>query len=93
MADERPEEILTVSELTHRVRRSLEDDFDSVCVVGEISNVGRPASGHIYLTLKDSGAQLATVIWRSTASRSMGAWGKVSLNHPFRKRTCSSSSP
>jgi len=64
-----PEEVLTVSELTHRIRRSLEDEFDHVCVVGELSNVRRPASGHIYLTLKDAGAQIAGVIWRSTAAR------------------------
>lgn len=63
------EEILTVSELTHRIRRSLEDGFPRVCVVGELSNLRRPASGHVYLTLKDAGAQLSAVLWRTTAAR------------------------
>jgi len=63
------EDILTVSELTHRIRRAIEDEFDRVAVIGELSNIRRPGSGHIYLTLKDAGAQLAAVIWRSTAAR------------------------
>lgn len=63
------EEILTISELTRRIRRSLEEEFDHVCVVGEVSNLRRPSSGHIYLTLKDAGAQIAAVLWRSSAAR------------------------
>ena len=69
MEQEPREEILSVSELTHRIRRSLEDEFDRVCVVGEVSNLRRPSSGHIYLTLKDAEAQVAAVVWRSTAAR------------------------
>ena len=69
MEQESREEILSISELTHRIRRSLEDEFDRVCVVGEVSNLRRPASGHIYLTLKDAEAQVAAVVWRSTAAR------------------------
>ena len=69
MAATPPDDVLTVSELTHRVRRTLEDAFDHLAVVGELSNVSRPASGHIYLTLKDAGAQISCVIWRSTARR------------------------
>jgi exodeoxyribonuclease VII large subunit len=61
--------ILSISELTHRIRISLEDAFTHVTVLGEISNIARPASGHIYLTLKDRDAQLSAVIWRSTAVR------------------------
>jgi len=63
------EEILSVTELNRRIRRALEDEFGSVCVVGEVSNLRRPSSGHIYLTLKDSGAQVAAVLWRSSAAR------------------------
>ena len=69
MAEAAPEDILTVSDLTRRIRRSLEDGFDRVRVVGELSNVRRPASGHVYLTLKDAGAQIACVVWRSSAAR------------------------
>ncbi|MFP4056666.1 MAG: exodeoxyribonuclease VII large subunit [Candidatus Brocadiia bacterium] len=69
MSELQAEDILTVSELTHRVRRSIEEDFDYVSVVGEVSSVRRPASGHVYFTLKDAGAQLAAVLWRSTAAR------------------------
>ncbi len=38
-------------------------------VVGEIGNLSRPGSGHIYLTLKDASAELRCVVWRSTAAR------------------------
>lgn len=60
---------LTVSQLTQRIKQSLETEFGSVWVVGELSDVARPQSGHIYLTLKDEGAQIRGVIWRSVASR------------------------
>jgi len=63
------ERVYTVSELTREVRATLEDGFPAVWVVGEVSNVRRPASGHVYLTLKDDRAQIASVIWRSTAAR------------------------
>lgn len=61
--------ILTVSELTRAVKGLMEDAFPSVWVSGEISNLARPASGHIYLTLKDATAQIRAVIWRSIALR------------------------
>ncbi len=57
--------LLTVTELTRRIRGELETRFDRVHVVGEISGLRQPASGHLYLTLKDDGAQLAAVVWRS----------------------------
>ena len=52
-------EVLTVSQLNGRARVLLEDVFRSVWVEGEISNLARPASGHMYFTLKDSGARCA----------------------------------
>jgi exodeoxyribonuclease VII large subunit len=61
--------VLTVTELTACVRELLEEAFPTVYVTGEISNLSRPSSGHIYLTLKDAGAQLGAAIWRSTVSR------------------------
>lgn len=61
--------VYTVSQITRQVRQTLEDRFAGVWVAGEISNLRRPASGHLYLTLKDENAQISAVIWRSTASR------------------------
>lgn len=61
--------VWTVSELTARIKRSLERDFTAVCVVGEISQFKKAASGHVYLTLKDQGAVLGAAMWRNAASR------------------------
>jgi exodeoxyribonuclease VII large subunit len=61
------EKILTVAELTQEVKTLIEDGFPSVWVSGEVSNLARPGSGHIYLALKDSQAQIRAVLWRSTA--------------------------
>lgn len=60
--------ILTISELTRRIRGSMEQEFFNVWVVGELSNVKRPSSGHVYLTLKDTHAQLQAVIFKSVAN-------------------------
>ncbi len=57
--------ILTVSELTQRIQFSLETTFPRVWVQGEISNFKYHTSGHMYFTLKDEGAQLSAVLWRS----------------------------
>jgi exodeoxyribonuclease VII large subunit len=60
-------EILTVSELTRRVKGALEGAFPSLWLTGEVSNLRRPPSGHVYLTLKDDQSQVRAVIWGSTA--------------------------
>jgi exodeoxyribonuclease VII large subunit len=60
---------LSVSQLTLRIKQTLEAELSSVWVSGELSDVARPQSGHIYLTLKDEAAQIRGVIWRSVASR------------------------
>jgi len=62
-------EALTVSAVTALIKRSLEETFPSVWVVGEVSNLSRAASGHVYLTLKDEAAEIGAVIWRGTAER------------------------
>ena len=62
-------EPLSVSALTALIKRSLEEQFPSVWVVGQVSNLSRAASGHVYLTLKDEGAEIGAVIWRGTAQR------------------------
>lgn len=59
----------TVSQLTSQIKTTLEGTFPSVWVTGELSNVSRPQSGHVYLTMKDSAAQIRAVIWRSVASK------------------------
>ena len=60
-------EILTVGELTRRVKGTLEVSFGSVWLTGEVSNLRAPASGHVYLTLKDADAQVKAVVWGATA--------------------------
>ena len=57
--------ILTVSQLNQRIRLWLEQDIGPITVKGEISSVTKPASGHYYFTLKDSGAQLSCVYFRN----------------------------
>src|SRR5215510_13570399 len=60
---------LTVSELSANLKRTVEDAFGYVRVRGELSNVRRPGSGHIYLDLKDEKACLSGVIFRLAAAR------------------------
>ena len=55
---------LSVSQLTGHIQHTLEQDFGSVWVKGEISNLTRHSSGHWYFTLKDRGAQLGSVMFR-----------------------------
>ena len=62
-------EVLTVSQLNQRARHLLEDVFPQVWVEGEISNLARPSSGHVYFTLKDAGAQVRCALFRSSAAR------------------------
>lgn len=57
--------VLTVSQLTRRIKQVLETGFSSVSVQGEISNFKFHSSGHMYFAIKDAGATLAAVIWRS----------------------------
>ena len=59
----------SVSDLTARIKGALEGDFADVVVRGEVSNLSRPRSGHVYLSLKDDAAQLRAVIWKSAAGR------------------------
>jgi exodeoxyribonuclease VII large subunit len=59
--------ILSVTDLTTLIRGALEADFRALWVAGEISNVRRPPSGHIYFTLRDESSQLAAVMFRQAA--------------------------
>lgn len=60
-----PHRIQTVSELTGSLRRLLEAEFSFVSVAGEISNLRRPFSGHLYFTLKDATAQIKAVLFKA----------------------------
>lgn len=60
---------ISVSELTGHIKAILEGTFPSIWVAGEVSDLTRPRSGHLYFTLKDDQAQMRGVVWRSTASR------------------------
>ncbi|MET0936892.1 MAG: exodeoxyribonuclease VII large subunit [Luteibacter sp.] len=63
-------EIFTPSGLNRLVRDLLEDALPmGVWIEGELSNVSRPASGHMYFTLKDANAQVRCAMFRMAASR------------------------
>jgi exodeoxyribonuclease VII large subunit len=57
--------ILTVSQLTRRVRSALESHLESLWVAGEVSNFRVPPSGHFYFSLKDAQSQVAAVMFRN----------------------------
>jgi len=57
--------VVTITDLTRQIKQSLETSFPRVWVEGEISNFKKHTSGHLYFTLKDEGAQLSAVMWRS----------------------------
>jgi len=84
-------DVLTVSELTTLIRGTLEGEFPSVWVQGEVSNLVRAASGHLYFSLKDERAQLPSVMFRSRNTGldfeprdglSVLAMGRVSIYPP-----------
>jgi exodeoxyribonuclease VII large subunit len=60
--------ILTVTEITKRIKGTLERGFQNVTVQGELSNCKLHSSGHFYFSLKDEGSQLQGVMWRSRVS-------------------------
>jgi exodeoxyribonuclease VII large subunit len=61
----------SVTDLTRYLRELLESDelLQDVWVKGEVSNFSRPASGHLYFTLKDNSASLRCVMWRNSVLR------------------------
>ena len=63
------ENICSISELTSGIKRTLEDAYAAVWVKGEISNLRRQSSGHIYFSLKDAGAQISAVVFRGNAAK------------------------
>ncbi len=62
------DKILSVTELTREIKLSLENEYSSLWVEGEISNFKRHTSGHLYFSIKDTNASLRCVMWRGTAA-------------------------
>ncbi len=56
--------IYTISEITRKIKRLLENAIPSIWLEGEISNFKRHSSGHIYFVLKDENSQISCVMWR-----------------------------
>lgn len=57
--------ILTVQELTARIRSDMERTYSDLWVAGEVANLKIPSSGHVYFTLKDAASRIKGVIFRS----------------------------
>ena len=56
--------VLSVSELTKKVKRQIEEGVGQIWVEGEITNLRRQSSGHIYFSIKDDNTQLSCVLFR-----------------------------
>jgi len=65
----RQREVYSVARLNREVRQLLETGFANLWVEGEISNLARPPSGHLYFTLKDASAQVSCALFRNRATR------------------------
>jgi len=61
-------EVLTPSALNLLVRELLEDTLPLIWIEGELSNVSRPGSGHVYFTLKDNAAQIRCAMFKSRST-------------------------
>lgn len=61
--------VLTVGELTRRLKGAVEPAFPDVWVSGEVGNLRRQPSGHVYFGLKDADASIDAVLWASTARK------------------------
>jgi len=65
-SDNRP---LSISQLNFYIKQLVESPLRRIWATGEISDLSRPSSGHVYFTLKDEQSQIRAVIWRNTAQR------------------------
>jgi exodeoxyribonuclease VII large subunit len=62
---EHGDEIISVGQLNQQAKKLLENQFKGVSVLGEISNIARPSSGHIYFTLKDEDGAIRCAMFRN----------------------------
>ncbi len=69
MSESDRHDIYSVSRLNQEVRMLLEQAFPLIWVEGEISNLARPRSGHVYFTLKDAESQVRCALFRNRAMR------------------------
>jgi len=60
--------IFTISELTSAIKGVLEPNFRNISIQGEISNFKIQASGHLYFSMKDAGAQISAVLFKGNAA-------------------------
>jgi exodeoxyribonuclease VII large subunit len=83
--------IFSVSQLNRKIKQILEKEYAFVWITGEISNLTKAASGHLYLTLKDRNSQVSAVIFRTqqrllekTLSNGMQVtgFGRISVYEP-----------
>ena len=65
---------MSVTKLNENIKQLLEASFDTLWVEGEVSNLRRPASGHIYFTLKDEKSQIRAVIFRAIPMQRQSPW-------------------
>jgi len=63
------DDVISVSQLAQDLNHVLRDEFASIHVEGELSNVSPARSGHMYFTLKDTEAQISVTMWRSNVVR------------------------
>jgi len=82
---------VSVTELTRAIKTVLEEDFENVLVEGEISQIKRHTSGHLYFSLKDENALISCCMWKPQVGRlpeipregdSVVASGRISLYEP-----------
>ena len=62
----KPDTIFSVTDASALLKGVVETAFPSIKIRGELSQITRAASGHIYMTIKDSGAAISVIIWRGT---------------------------
>ena len=83
--------IFSVSQLNREIKQILEKEYAFVWITGEISNLSKAASGHVYLTLKDRNSQVSAVIFRTqhrllaktfTNGMQVTGFGRISLYEP-----------
>lgn len=64
-----PDRAMSVSELNGHLKAVIDGTFPPMWISGEITDLSRPVSGHVYFTLKDDDSQIRGVMWRGTAAK------------------------